>query len=108
MGKQFPEPDHQFKVPVVQRPEYTLYLERATRNHSFIHCDIHVRWSPQVKQRLLNDWKTLKDLHGHPIYALHTPGDVKHLKFLRMFGFKFLRNYPKSWALPEEIYVTKD
>jgi hypothetical protein len=39
-----PVPDHQFKVPVVQRPGYTLSLERATPSHTFIHCDVHGRW----------------------------------------------------------------
>lgn len=103
---EIPEPDHQFKVPVVRRPEYTLYFEQATRVHTFIHCDVHTRWSPAVKTRLAQDFAALKSLHGGPILALHEPGDLKHHKFLRMFGFKWAAHFHDRLGRRMEIFVT--
>src|SRR3546814_9304134 len=58
------EADHQFKVPVIRRSEYTVYLEQATRHHTFIHCVIHVRWTPKVFRALTADFAVLRGLHG--------------------------------------------
>src|SRR3546814_14187477 len=74
------EADHQFKVPVIRRSEYTVYLEQATRHHTFIHCVIHVRWTPKVFRALTADFAVLRGLHGGPIYALHPPEDRKDRK----------------------------
>lgn len=87
-----PAPDPQPKVPVVRRPEYTLYLEQATRDETFIHCDVYT-WSSRVCRQLMADWNALLALHGGPIRALHTPGDRKHLKFITLFGFKHVVSY---------------
>lgn len=99
-----PAADPQLKVPVVRRPEYTLYLEQATRDETFIHCDVYT-WSPTVRRKLTDDWQALKALHGGPIRALHTPGDRKHLKFITLFGFKRLVGYDSAKG-PREIYST--
>ena len=106
MGQSLPEPDHQLKVPVVRRPVYTLYLEQATRVHTFIHCDVHGRWSPRVKRELIADWATLKQLHGGPLYALHDPGDSKHAKFLAMFGFEREASFTDRHRRRMEIHAT--
>lgn len=103
---EIPEPDHQFKVPVVRRRAYTLYLEQATRQHTFIHCDIHGRWSSRTKRDLADDFATLKGLHGGPIYALHDPSDHKHHKFLAMFGFKWAASFNDRRHRRMEIHVT--
>ena len=103
---EIPEPDHQFKVPVVRKPEYTLYFEQATRAHTFIHCDIHERWSPAVKAQLAQDFAALTALHGGPFYALHDPADRKHHKFLRMFGFKWAASFHDRQQSRMEIFAT--
>lgn len=101
-----PVPDHQLKVPVVRRQEYTLYLEQATRAHTFIHCDIHSRWSAAVKAQLAQDFAILLSLHGGPLHALHDPQDRKHHKFLRMFGFKWAAQFTDRRHCRTDIYVT--
>lgn len=103
---EIPEPDHQLKVPVVRRSEYTLFLEQATTEHCFIHCDIHSRWSPAVKAQLAQDFATLKGLHGGPFHALHDPSDRKHHKFLRLFGFEWAASFLDRLGCRTEIYVT--
>lgn len=106
MGQALPEPDHQFKVPVIRRPVYTLYLEQATAKHTFIHCDVHGRWTPRIKRDLAADWDTLKQLHGGPLYALHDPQDHKHSKFLTMFGFYWAASFTDRRHRRMEIHVT--
>lgn len=106
MSMKIPEPEHQLKVPVVRRKMYTLYLEQATPSHTFIHCDIHGRWAPWVKRALEADWNTLHGLHGGPLYALHNPNDIKHAKFITMFGFKKAASFKDSAGRSMEIYIT--
>lgn len=98
--------DHQLKVPVVKRRDYTIYLEQANPTLTFIHCDVY-RWSKTVLQNILTDWATLKELHGGPIYALHPPEDEKHLKFLRVVGMKYVSKYTdRRSGLLTHIYST--
>lgn len=99
-----PHADPQRKVPVVRRPEYTLYFEQATRDETFIHCDVYT-WSPRVVRQLTADWQALHALHGGPIRALHTPGDRKHLKFITLFGFRHVASFTDDTG-PREIYST--
>lgn len=78
----------QLKVPVVRRLYYTIFLEQATPYSTFAHCTVHVPWSRKVKQALEEDWARLRSLHGGPFFALHDPEDIKHDKFVKMFGFR--------------------
>ena len=102
-----PTPNPQAKVPVVQRPQYTLYLERATDQHSFVHCTITGLWTKEAKRQLLTDWSVLKELHAQPIYCLHDPEDHKHEKFISMFGLRFILEYVDALTgLKTHIYST--
>ena len=101
-----PVPDHQWKVPVVRRDAYTLFMEQATPQHTFIHCDINGRWSAKTKRLLAVDWAALKDLHGGPIYAQHTPGDRLHAKFLHLFGFRRVASFIDRTGHAREIHQT--
>jgi hypothetical protein len=80
------------KVPVIVRKDYTVSLER-TSGMTFVHCDITGRWSKTVQKSLDQNWQALLHLHTDTIYALHTPGDRKHEKFLHLFGFSLAGTY---------------
>lgn len=98
--------DHQLKVPVVRRHEYIIYLEQANPSLTFVHCRVK-RWTKETKARLLADWKTLQELHGGPIYALHPPEDEKHRKFLRIVGMRYVTKYiDRVSGLLTHIYST--
>lgn len=83
--------EHYLKVPVVRRKAYTICLEEHLQG-TFIHCAVH-NWSKQVAQSLAFDFKLLCDLHGGPIHALHDSRDRKHEKFLKFYGFKWLKHH---------------
>lgn len=74
------------KIPVVQHDQFILYLERLD-DCVVIHCDVLVRWTKAVKKNLSECFQKLTVNVGEPIYAMHTPSDTKHRKFLEMFGF---------------------
>jgi hypothetical protein len=93
------------KVPVIVRPSYTVFLER-TSGLTFVHCDVHSAWTPKTKAALLRDWSNLLALHEAPILALHDPGDLKHEKFLRMFGFTRLTSFKDTSGSEREIHTT--
>lgn len=97
---------HDLRVPIVQRPEYTIRFERVQPGHTIGHIDIHVPWTKEVLKKLQADWLVVKDLQGGPIRAMHTPGDRKHLKFLTLFGFRFVASYTDIHDQVREIYST--
>lgn len=90
------------KIPVVQREEYTIYLERCY-GFTFVHCDVH-KWAKTSKKQLHTDWETLCLLHGEPIYAYHVVGDKKHLKFLQTYGFQYVSSIRGNDLREMEIY----
>ena len=78
--------EHKFKVPVVQREDYTILLEEHETQGTFIHCNVY-HWSKEIFLNLQVDYHRLIRLHGGPIHALHDSRDRKHEKFLKLFGF---------------------
>lgn len=78
------------KTPVIRRKDYVVCFE-SYHGLTFIHCEC-ASWSKTIKQNLIKDFDVLCSIHEPPIYAFHEIGDSKHLKFLEMFGFKYLHN----------------
>lgn len=95
------------KLPVVNTNEFIIYLELVNNSLVFIHCDVF-KWSKKVKQDLLDKWGQLCLLHDRPIYAYHYLGDNKHLKFLKMTGFKLVKEGFSSDLRQIQIYVKGD
>ena len=73
------------KVPVVMKPEYTMYLEDFNRMLWF-HTDVY-KWTKEVKDRFINDLNVLQSLVTLPIAALVQDSDTKLSKFSRIIGF---------------------
>lgn len=72
------------KIPVVKSKDFTLYLE-PYQGHAFIHCDVY-RWTSTVKRALKAAFKAVLKIAPQP-YAIVTPDDKKHQKFVTLFGF---------------------
>lgn len=92
------------KVPVIQNKQFVLYLEDYNGS-LFIHCDIFVKWSKEVKQNLKSWFNKLTSVHGKELYALHDPEDKKHEKFLRMFDFSYLHSTTGTDGNKYDIYI---
>ena len=74
------------KVPVVNRPEYTMYLENFAEMLWF-HTDVR-KWSSKIKTKYLEDLNLLQYLVGLPIVALVQEDDKKLAKFGEVTGWE--------------------
>ena len=92
------------KLPVISSPEFVIYLEED-HNLFFIHCDVLVNWSKKVKQKLQTAFDILTKNWNKALYAIHTPNDTKHEKFLKMFNFIFFKKIEGLDGNDYHIYV---
>jgi len=74
-----------FKVPVVNRADYTMYLE-FFEGMWWFHTDVR-RWSQQVKIKYLEDLNLLQYLVDVPLVALVAVDNVKLAKFGKVTGW---------------------
>jgi len=73
------------KVPVVNKPEYTIWLENYQNIATFIHADVR-KYNKAVKIEFGEDLKKLLALHNFPLYALTHPDNHKLKKFMALYG----------------------
>jgi len=92
------------KVPVITTKQFVLYLEDVDSN-VFIHCDILVEWTKEVKKNLKTWFYRLAKEYGKELYALHTPEDKKHEKFLKMFDFSYLNSFKGTDGNNYDVYI---
>jgi len=93
------------KTPVIFHNDYVVFLENDC-GFTFIHCDC-IKWTKSVKKNLLSDFKKLFEIHRSEIYAIHEMGDVKHKKFLSIFGFEYLKDFVGSDEKQRQIFVRR-
>ena len=75
------------KVPVVNRDNYTMFLELHD-NFLWFHTDVR-KWTSAVKTKYLEDLNLLQHLVTIPIVALIDEQNKKLAKFARTIGFEF-------------------
>jgi hypothetical protein len=92
------------KIPVITTDDFIIYLE-DNEGIVFIHCDVLRKWNKKVKQKLLKSFDVLTKEWNRELYALHTPNDSKHEKFLKMFKFKYLTSIKGKDQSDYDIYV---
>ena len=73
------------KTPVVNRQDYTMYLENFA-GMLWFHTDVH-RWSSEVKNKYLEDLNLLQYLVEVPIAALVEETNIKLAKFGKSTGW---------------------
>lgn len=73
------------KIPVVNRPDYTISYERGPEC-IFVHVDVR-RWAAPVARQFQADVKCAQGLLGEPVYALEEPSAPLQPKFLKLSGF---------------------
>lgn len=73
------------KVPVVNREDYTMYLELC-EGILWFHTDVH-KWTPRIKAKYLEDLNLLQYLVSVPIAALVEEENTKLAKFGKSTGW---------------------
>lgn len=80
-----------FKVPVVIRDDYTMYLEFHD-NLLWFHTDVR-KWTAAVKTKYLEDLNLLQHLVSIPLVAFAHKDNKKLVKFGKSIGFKFQQDF---------------
>jgi hypothetical protein len=89
------------KVPVVVRPDYTMYLE-SWEGLSWFHTDVH-SWTPNVYREYVYHLDLLQWLLDDHLYAV-VDNDPKLAKFGSKIGFEFLETKPAKDGRDVDIY----
>lgn len=76
------------KVPVVNKQDYTMYLENFA-GMLWFHTDVH-KWSSEIKARYLDDLNLLQYLVNVPIVALVEEDNIKLAKFGKVTGWSII------------------
>lgn len=76
------------KVPVVNRTDYTMYLENYA-DMLWFHSDVH-KWTPFIKARYLEDLNLLQYLVDVPLVALVEEDNHKLAKFGKVTGWSVI------------------
>jgi hypothetical protein len=74
-----------YKVPVVIREDYTIYLELVDMNYLFVHSDVH-RWNREVKGYYRRDLSTLASLSDIALLVYVDKANSKLKKFTELNG----------------------
>lgn len=91
------------KVPVLVRPHYKVLFE-VFADKLWIHSSF-TKWNKTIKQQAQQDFNTLMSLVNLPVLALHDPEDLKHKKFLNLFGFVYLKDTLGKDNKPRQIFI---
>jgi len=73
------------KVPVVNREDYTIWLENYRNIATFIHADVY-KYNKTVRQDFGEDLEILANLHKYPLYVLAHKDNKKLKKFMSIYG----------------------
>ena len=74
------------KTPVVNRQDYTMYLENYA-GMLWFHTDVH-KWSSEVKTKYLEDLNLIQYLVNMPFVSLVEEDNTKLAKFAEIIGMK--------------------
>ena len=75
------------KVPVLECPEYTMYLE-THQKYNWFHTDVH-RWTAKIKKQYIKDLNILQAELSTFIVALIREDNKKLEKFAKSIGFEY-------------------
>lgn len=93
------------KAVVLENSFYTLWYEQY-QSLTFVHVDVHVHYTPTVKQSMLRDLTTLMSLRSSPLFVFYNPANnTPAIKLLKLYGFSFLKNVSCLDGSIREIHI---
>ena len=90
------------KIPVVNKPEYTMYLE-CWEDEFWFHTDVH-KWSPDIYRSYIYHLDLMQHLLDKDLYAV-VVDDPKLAKFGEIIGFTFLEHRNTVDDNTADIYI---
>jgi len=91
------------KVPVVNKPNYTIWLENYKNIATFIHADVY-KYNKSVRQEFGKDLNKLMDLHQNPLYVLTQSDNKKLKKFMNIYGLTLDHTPFCNDGIEREVY----
>jgi hypothetical protein len=79
------------KIPVVNKQNYTMYLE-LFNGFLWFHTEVR-NWSSSIKKKFLQDLDTLQELVEVPLFAISKQTNTKLIKFGKSIGFKYKQHF---------------
>lgn len=76
-----------YKIPILERPEYTMYLETYEK-YDWFHTDV-MKWTAQIKKKYIEDLNKLQEELSPFIVALIREDNTKLVKFAKSINFKY-------------------
>lgn len=76
-----------YKVPIIERPEYTMYLETYEK-YNWFHTDVK-KWTAEIKKQYLEDLNSLQQELSPFIVSLIREDNTKLVKFAKSINFKY-------------------
>lgn len=89
------------KIPVVNRDEYTQYLE-FFNNMYWLHTDVY-KWSSEIKKNYIKELNQLQSLLNAPLYGL--VDNDKLSKFGELIGFTYIKELIGNDGNTYKIYT---
>lgn len=75
------------KVPILERPEYIMYLETYEK-YNWFHTDV-MKWTAEIKKKYIEDLNKLQEELSPFIVALIREDNTKLVKFAKSINFKY-------------------
>lgn len=76
-----------YKIPILERPEYTMYLETYEK-YDWFHTDV-MKWTAEIKKKYIEDLNKLQEELSPFIVALIREDNTKLVKFAKSINFKY-------------------
>jgi len=73
------------RVPVVNRDNYTIWLENYKNIANFIHAEVY-KYNKTTREDFGKDLDKLMDLHQNSLYVLVETDNKKLKKFMNIYG----------------------
>lgn len=89
------------KLPIVNRPEYTQYLEFFDNTY-WLHTDVN-KWSAEIKKQYILELNQLQSLLNAPLFGL--VDNDKLGKFGESIGFSYLQSSVGNDGNTYKIYI---
>jgi len=91
------------KVPVINRENYTIWLENYKNIANFIHADVY-KYNKTTREEFGKDLDRLMDLHQNPLYVLTEKSNKKLKKFMSIYGLTLDHTPLCDDGIEREVY----
>ena len=91
------------RVPVVNKNNYTIWLENYRHIANFIHAEVY-KYNKTTREEFGKDLDKLMDLHQNSLYVLTESDNKKLKKFMNIYGLTLDHKPLCDDGIEREVY----